>query len=78
MELLILIRGTLVNDKEKQIEVVVHRGKLDQSSPVFVQNGNKQYGIDGTISSLDAIFRQEVAKRPGFRVKKRIDVVTNI
>lgn len=75
-KILVCIDCTLVKDGSKNIELMVHRQFIGRPSNciVIVEDGNKSL-IGGDIENLEQGFQAQVAKHPGYVVKRRQDLV---
>ncbi len=73
------IHGRLVNDGEKDIDVVVHSYYLGRPSPCVVIEDRVNMGlIGGHIESLEQIFQGRIAEHPGYVVRERHDLVAHL
>lgn len=79
MEIIIGIHAKLTKDGAKDIDLLVHSYYVGRPSPcVVITDWSKRSGIGGSIDSLDQIFDLEVSKHPGYIVKERANIVTEV
>jgi hypothetical protein len=75
-EVIVGVRGRLVKDGAKDIDLVVHRHYLNQSSPcVVIEDWADRRGIGGSIQTVEQIFELELAKHPGYVVNDRTNLM---
>jgi hypothetical protein len=70
------IRGKLVKDGAKDIDLLVHSYYLGSPSPcVVIEDWVRKDVIGGHIDSVEQMFQQQVATHPGYVVKERQELV---
>jgi len=75
-EVIVGVHRKLVKDGAKDIDLVVHRYYINQSSPcVVIEDWADPRVIGGHIETVEEILKLEVAKHPGYVVKDRSDFV---
>jgi len=79
MEVIIGIHAKLTKEGAKDIDLLVHSYYVGRPSPcVVITDWSTRSGIGGSIGSLDQIFDLELAKYPGYTVKERANIITEM
>jgi hypothetical protein len=75
-EVIVGIQGKLKKEGERDIDLFVHNYYIGRPSPcVVIEDQKNRFIIGGHIDSVEQIFELQAAKRHGYAVKERREIV---